>query len=78
MVDATGTTLPVLNALLETIYTVEVSHLFTQSLFMRIKFFSQLRRGFFYLLDYVTSAEIFQIGNRKKKEDMDPIYRNFY
>ena len=32
---------------------------------------------FVYLLDYVTSIEILQIGDRKKK-DMDPIYLNFY
>ena len=25
------------------------------------------RRGFFYLLDYVTSTDIFQIGDRKKR-----------
>ena len=31
-----------------------------------------------HLLDYVTSTEIFQIGDRKKKEDMNPIYHNFY
>ena len=27
-----------------------------------------VRRGFFYLLDYVTSSEIFQIGDCKKKK----------
>ena len=36
-----------------------------------------LRRGFSYLLDYITSTENFHIGDRKKK-DMDPIYHNFY
>ena len=35
------------------------------------------KASFFYLLDYVTSAEIFQIGDHKKN-DMDPIYCNFY
>ena len=28
----------------------------------------QVRRDLFYLLDYVTPAEIFQIGDRKKKK----------
>ena len=31
-----------------------------------------IRRGFFYLLDYVTPAEKFQIGNRKKKKKKMP------
>ena len=28
------------------------------------------------MLDYVTLTEIFQISDRKKKKDMDPILRN--
>ena len=36
-----------------------------------------VRRGFFYLLDYVTSTKIFQIGDHKKT-NMNPIYRKFY
>ena len=30
----------------------------------------RVRRGIFYLLDYVTPSENFQIGDRKKKKDM--------
>ena len=43
-----------------------------------------IRRGFFYLLDFVTSTEIFQIGDgkkkkkKKKKKDIDSIYCNSY
>ena len=32
--------------------------------------FTSLRRDLFYLLDYVTPSENFQIGNSKKKKDM--------
>ena len=44
---------------------------------MNVNFVVYLRRGFFYLLDYITSTENFQIGDPQKK-DMDPIYHNFY
>ena len=37
-------------------------------------FFS--RQQFFYLLDYVTPIENFQIGDHKKKKDMDSFYSN--
>ena len=36
------------------------------------------RAFFFYLLDYITPAENFQIGDRKKKNAMDTLYRNFH
>ena len=40
---------------------------------------SEAKVFFFYLLDYVTPTEIFQIADRKRKEkDIDPICCNFY
>ena len=48
--------------------------------------FFELRLARVYLLDYITSTEIFQIGDRKKKKkkkkkkekDIGPIYQKFY
>ena len=36
-----------------------------------------IRGGFFYLLDYVKSTEIFQIGDRKKKKKHGPHLSQF-
>ena len=36
-----------------------------------------LRQSFFFLLDYITSTEIFQIGDRWKKSYTDAIYLTF-
>ena len=37
----------------------------SEFLLMSLFFKFSVRRGFFYLLDYVTPTEIFQIGDRK-------------
>ena len=51
-----------------------------QRVHSHLAFLFALRRGFFYLLDYVTSTDFSQMGDRqkKKKKDMGPIYHNFY
>ena len=47
---------------------------------LHIVVYDPIKAELFYLFDYVTSTEIFQIGDRAraKKKTWTPVYHNFY